>query len=261
MASRRNFPDQFYEERFGNTVKLKELWYQRYIEAHPSEFGITDLEGPFDTGPDFNGLMDGYFVSIEVEREYLTFLQHGHDICDVLIVGVEEEPTPKMRKYLPREILYLDPQRVLDWSRPQRLAYWELIQERKVNNEKLMEFISENQDIIAAANQTEDERILIRFKLNEPCRGRPVPNAKGHWVKPIYINQSKGIVIKPEVEDFRSSCEGTAWEVQPDYSTMTDGQMADVMAGLSNWKVLECDLCGDRYHVESPDRYISLDIE
>lgn len=74
---------------------LLEYWYQRYVQAHPSEFGFTSLEGPFDVGPDFIGLRDdGLWVTVEVERDYLGYIQHGHPLFD--------EPVPKFPKLVIR---------------------------------------------------------------------------------------------------------------------------------------------------------------
>lgn len=127
--SRRKFPDSFYEigrNKFG----LDEYWYTQYVIAHPSEFGLSSVEGPFYTGPDLTGILDGKTVTIEVEKEYLTYLQHGHPRYDVLIVGVLDLPDSVMSNRLPRVIMNLDPQKVLDWSAPMRARHQENLVER-----------------------------------------------------------------------------------------------------------------------------------
>ena len=61
-------------------AELKELWYQRYVEAHPLEFGLSKLDGPFDTGLGFRAEKDGARVTVEVEKDYLAYRQHEHPI-------------------------------------------------------------------------------------------------------------------------------------------------------------------------------------
>ena len=59
-------------------------------------------------------------VSIEVERDYKPYRYHGHENINVLIVGVIEPPLPTMKRFLPPNVMNLDPRRVMDWSQPRR---------------------------------------------------------------------------------------------------------------------------------------------
>ncbi|MSQ17180.1 MAG: hypothetical protein EXR54_06375 [Dehalococcoidia bacterium] len=68
----RKFSDEWYEFGRNPFPRLPEYWYQGYVKAHPQEFGLTLLEGPFDTGPDFYGILKRRRVSIEVEKEYIS---------------------------------------------------------------------------------------------------------------------------------------------------------------------------------------------
>ena len=105
---RRKFPEPWYEVR--NQFSLKELWYQQYVKTHPGEFGLTDLEGPFESGPDFRGTLNQKPVTIDIEKDYLSYVQHGHPIFDVLIVAVLDKPHPDIVKELSLVIVNLDPQ-------------------------------------------------------------------------------------------------------------------------------------------------------
>ena len=90
----RKYSKEWYEHSVNPFPHLLEYWYQQYLKAHPEEFGLINLEGPFDTGPDFKGVLGGEMVSIEVERDYKSYRYHGHENINVLIVGVIEPPLP-----------------------------------------------------------------------------------------------------------------------------------------------------------------------
>src|SRR5258708_8586532 len=46
-----------------------EYWVQQYVQANPGRFGLKDLEGPFETGPDFKAKVRGYNEKVGVEVE------------------------------------------------------------------------------------------------------------------------------------------------------------------------------------------------
>jgi hypothetical protein len=103
---------------------LKEYWYYSYVADHAEEFGLADIEGPFfDSGCDFKARIEGRTVSVEVERDYISYLAHGHPLFDVLIVGLLDDPHPDMQGLLPPVIKKLDPHKVADYTKPMRVAY------------------------------------------------------------------------------------------------------------------------------------------
>lgn len=147
----RKFSDEWYEHGRNPFPHLKEWWYQQYVKEHPEEFGFTKLDGPFSTGPDLLGVIEGRRgkerqLRVEVEREYLTYRQHGHppSYADLLIVGVLDAPLPSMLSFLPPAVKNLDPNKVFEWSKPKREAYREEIARRLETVPQQLEWIREN---------------------------------------------------------------------------------------------------------------------
>ena len=207
---KRKFSDEWYEHGRNPFPHLKEYWYQQYIKLHPHKFGFTHLEGPFDIGPDFKGWLGNRQVTIEVEKEYLSYRQHGHQGIDVLIVGTLERPHRKMVGFLPPVIKNLDPQEVMDWSEPMRRAYREKIEKRERESlPRELAWVQENQEFIEA----------YRIK-----------NGRVEYV-------SK--------ESAQCECGGVMFEIKQslyDSEEMTEGQMADYMAGFG--RTFQCKECG-----------------
>src|SRR4051794_21730008 len=89
-----------------------EYWVQQYVSANPDQFGLKELRGPLETGPDFRAKIRGFKgeVDIEVEVRCENYLKHGHhrdcrwDNVRVLIVLEGKEPDAEIRKKLPKKI-------------------------------------------------------------------------------------------------------------------------------------------------------------
>ena len=143
--------------------RLKEYWYQQYVLKHPEEFGFNNLEGPLDTGVDFKGEYEGRNVSIEVERDYVSYISHGHPIFDVLVVGVLEPPHPDMVNHLPKTIINLDPQKVMDWSSEARHAYRAEMDERREHLPEQWAYVDTNREFISEV-RLKNEQLEIDFK-------------------------------------------------------------------------------------------------
>ena len=208
--NKRRFSSEWYEHRRNPFPHLKEYWYQQYVKAHPHEFGFTESEGPFDSGPDFIGVLDGRQVRIEVETDYVSYRQHGHPIFEVLIVGVLEPPLQSMASFLPPTIKNLDPQKVMDWSEPMRGVYRKEMEKRHDSRPKQLERIRENIDSIPAYRITKDERVEYSRKFVVKC-------ACGEQMLEVDLS----------LDDFQE---------------MTEGQMADYMAGFG--RTFYCKSCG-----------------
>ena len=207
MPRNRKFSDEWYEHGRNPFPKLKEIWYQKYIAEHQTEFGLSNLEGPFDYGVDFYAELDGAKVPVEVEKDYLAFRKHDHQITGILIVGVLERPLPSMTPYLPKVVLNLDPQTVLDWSRLARDAYrQEMNRRRSILPEKL-EWVRQNLDRI------ESYRV---------------------------VGESVQVFWK---EVHRCECGGDMEEGEVDIDQMSEGQMANHFAGFD--KPFVCYECGN----------------
>lgn len=218
--SRRKFSDIWYEHGRNPYEHLKEHWYQQFVLKHFRDFGFSSLEGPFKSGPDFKGVLEGYSVTVEVETEYLAYRHHGHRNIDVLIVGVVDPPHPDMVRFLPQVVINLDPQLVMDWSKPFREAY-------KAEMETKRETLAKELDLVHAnLNQVKGFRILKR-------------------------NESLEVTLK-EVKE--CDCGGmmldTGYNPELD-GEITEGQMADNLAGF--WIVLECENCRTREWVQNAD--------
>lgn len=102
-----------------NTVLEK--WVQRYISQHPDQLGLSNLQGPFQTGPDFRGTYQDRNIWIEAEVWSKNYVRHGHhedsrwNKVELLIVLESEDPGETIRQYLPREILHIDKAHFTPW--------------------------------------------------------------------------------------------------------------------------------------------------
>ena len=206
--SRRSFSDFWYEYGRNPFRHLVEHWYQQYVLKHHQEFGFSSLEGPFKTGPDFKGVLKGSCVTVEVEREYLAYRQHGHKGMDVLIVGVVEPPHPAMIEFLPPVIMNVDPQVVMDWSKPFRDAYKAEMEKRRGLLPQQLERVRANLGYVKAFRI---KRERVEFALKESMRC-----------------ECGGQMI--EDNDLGS------------FQEMSEGQLADHFAGFT--RVLRCIDCG-----------------
>ena len=213
--SRRTFPDFWYEYGRNPFRHLVEHWYQQYVLKHHQEFGFSSLEGPFKTGPDFKGVLKGSCVTVEVEREYVAYRQHGHKGIDVLIVGVIDPPHPAMIEFLPPFIMNLDPQVVMDWSKPFRDAYKSEMERRRALLPQQLERIHGSLDHIKA------------FRIK----------------KETVESVPKGSI--------RCKCGGVMLESRHDADLdgeQTEGQLVDELIGF--WRILACNDCGIREWVQ-----------
>jgi hypothetical protein len=112
---------------------VQEWWVQRYVASNPDQLGLKELEGPFETGPDFKAKVRGYRgkVDIEVEVRCQNYISHGHpkdrrwDNVKVLIVLEESEPDRAMRAKLPKKILHIDKTHFEGWYREAARRYAE----------------------------------------------------------------------------------------------------------------------------------------
>lgn len=112
---------------------MREYWLLKYISAHRRKLGLTALEGPFETGPDFRAVYKGQSVLIEAEIAYKNYLSHKHhkDWADMLIVATTDPMPEKYKDKLPPIIKNVDLQEVLKWSEPLRTKYRKKMDEER----------------------------------------------------------------------------------------------------------------------------------
>jgi hypothetical protein len=108
---------------------IREYWIQEYIKENYKKLGFSKLEGPFEVGPDFQGVFKGKKVKVEAEREYKSFLTHRHHEderfkkVNILIVLNPSEAPLMLREKLPETILYIDVNDFVEWWRPKAKTY------------------------------------------------------------------------------------------------------------------------------------------
>lgn len=107
---------------------IREYWIQEYFKDNFNKYeGISDVEGPFGTGPDFKGKIRGKEVMIEVERDCGCYLKHRHhldsrfDKVELLVVLNPVEP--KNSEGLPANILFIDIPDFVEWFKPKARDY------------------------------------------------------------------------------------------------------------------------------------------
>ncbi len=108
---------------------IREYWAQEYVKDNYKGLGFSQIEGPFETGPDFKGIYKGQRVVVEVERTCESFVEHGHhedprfrDV-NVLIVLSPSEPSEDINSKLPKTIIRIDIDDFVEWWHPRARAY------------------------------------------------------------------------------------------------------------------------------------------
>ncbi len=108
---------------------INEYWIQEYIKENYTKLGFSKIEGPFDIGPDFKGVHKGKKSIIEAERDFQSFIEHGHHEderfkeVNILIVLNPLQPPKEIKSKLPKTIIYIDIDDFKEWRRPKARAY------------------------------------------------------------------------------------------------------------------------------------------
>ncbi len=97
---------------------IREYWLQQYFKEQYKEYGFTNIEGPFDYGPDFKGIYKGKEVWIEVERYCKSYLKHKHHLdkrfnkVEILVVLQNEYLSSDIKELLPKIIIKHNKKRI-----------------------------------------------------------------------------------------------------------------------------------------------------
>ncbi len=108
---------------------IREYWIQEYIRDNYKKLGVSRIEGPLETGPDFLGVLEGREVTVEVERDCQSFIYHKHHEnkrfgkVDTLIVLNPSKPSQDIKDKLPTRILYIDIDDFVAWWEPKARNY------------------------------------------------------------------------------------------------------------------------------------------
>lgn len=107
---------------------IREYWIQEYFKDNFHKYeGISDVEGPFGTGPDFKGKMNGKEVMIEVERDCSCYLSHRHHLDsrfnNVELLVVLSPTEPNNMEGLLLNILFIDIPDFVEWFKPKARDY------------------------------------------------------------------------------------------------------------------------------------------
>jgi hypothetical protein len=108
---------------------VREYWIQEYIKENFIKLGLSKIEGPFDIGPDFKGVHKGKKSIIEAERDFQSFIEHGHhederfNEVNILIVLNPSQPPKEIKSKLPKTIIYIDIDDFIEWWHPKARAY------------------------------------------------------------------------------------------------------------------------------------------
>lgn len=108
---------------------IREYWIQMYVKENYKKLGFSNLEGPFDIGPDFKAIHNKKQVLIETERNWESYILHKHyedekykDV-KILVVLTPAKPTAELKNRLPKKIIYIDIEDFVEWWRPKAKDY------------------------------------------------------------------------------------------------------------------------------------------
>jgi hypothetical protein len=116
---------------------IREYWIQEYIKDNYLKLGFSNIEGPFEEGPDFKGIYKGKKVVIEVERDYQSYMSHKHyederfKEVNILIVLSPSKPPKEIKNKLPKTLIHININDFVDWWRPRAKAY---ANTKRINN-------------------------------------------------------------------------------------------------------------------------------
>ena len=117
-----------------------------------------------------------------------------------------------MKRFLPPNVMNLDPRRVMDWSQPRRHEHRAEMDNRREQRPQDMEWLEKHRRCIKAYHFTKDERLQVDFREQEWC-----------------------------------ACGGLAFEAAYNRELdgeMTEGQQTNYDAGF--WKIFQLPLCDAR---------------
>ena len=121
-----------------------------------------------------------------------------------------------MKRFLPPNVMNLDPRRVMDWSQPRRHEHRAEMDKRREQRPQDMEWLEKHRRCIKAYHFTKDERLQVDFREQEWC-----------------------------------ACGGLAFEAAYNRELdgeMTEGKQTNYDAGF--WKIFQRPLCDARGWIE-----------
>jgi hypothetical protein len=111
-------------------LRVIEWWLQQYVEHNHRKLGFIEVEGPFDAGPDFIVILkNGRRVETEVEVRWKNYVQHKHHTnprfakVGIIIALESDNPSPEIRKLLPKKLIRVDKRDFTKWYRAAARAY------------------------------------------------------------------------------------------------------------------------------------------
>lgn len=118
--------------------KLPEIILQDYLKKEYKQYGFTDIEGPFNKGPDFKVILGGKCKWLEVETDADNYKKHGHhlsrnfDKVELLFYLYDYKDDSKSQYILPQAHIKTDIIHFKEWfyKRINRKDYVQNILER-----------------------------------------------------------------------------------------------------------------------------------
>lgn len=108
---------------------IREFWIREYVKDNYTKLGFSEIEGPFEVGPDFKGIYKSKKVTVEIERDCQSYILHKHhkdkrfEQVDILIVLNPSKPSKKIINKLPKTIIYINIDDFVEWWRPKAKDY------------------------------------------------------------------------------------------------------------------------------------------
>lgn len=121
--------DVLFEENDNPPGLHTEFWLQIYLKDNADKYGISNIQGPFSSGPDFKGRYNGKDIDIEVEWSCNNYIQHKHhlnpkwDKTELMVVFYPSPPSDEIKNLVPAEIINLDQEDFREWFVPKADKY------------------------------------------------------------------------------------------------------------------------------------------
>jgi hypothetical protein len=209
--------DIFRENQKYTGVK-REYWVQLYFAEHYIKYGFSDIEGPFDNGPDFEGKYQGKKVKIEIEKDIKNYITHKHHENEnfknaILVILNNAELAEEERNKLPETIIELDYKHFEEWYLPKGYEY-----ANKKRADELLDYIADIFQSRFVANCKDADRDMSSCPDCNLCAYFDSYNLSFRLMAQLFIAYCCNVLLKDQdtahmkISEFLNSIDPTEYD-------------------------------------------------